>query len=582
MAKQDWYHQRRAIVLFLFVALAVFFNAAAVFAGDDDSEQSEATAEKMNKSVASKRTKSPEIVIKEQVSKLIPKPTLPTGLTLIKQVNVSGSTILAPEAIEALKRKYENRQLTPRMIQQAADLVTRAYAREGYITSYGYIDPMEIGAGVLNIVVKEGRTGKITIEGNKNFSTDILEKKITLKEGDLFNFRKLNTDVFRINKHPDRKINITCDPNLQTGYTDVVLTVKDKSPLHVTLQHDNYGSEDIGYRRYKVFVTHNNLTGHDDSLQCKIQLAESQAHTLVDFDYYIPLNPTWKFNFYLMPYKQEIYLSGDNRSDNFQKHAWKWYFFFKQSLINEPGCELVSSYGFMFKQINWYQNGGRQAQDHFRSVEWLLDLNRADTYGRWVVNNMFEQGIASFLGGADTHEDRTSVDGAHGQYTRNHLTVARRQKVWNGVDFIAKGHWQESSERLTGVNVFSMGGFMGVIDNRGYPRAQFPGDRGRSLTGGFVVPPFGISRTAKVPGSKTSWYDDIRFFNFVDYSVGVLKRTPDGDDREATLVSAGLGATFTVPDRNLSMRFDVGWPISNDKPNDGDGYHIFYSITQGF
>jgi hemolysin activation/secretion protein len=582
MVKQDWLYLRKGIVLFFLLALVVVCGSAAVCTAEDDSEQSEATAEKIDQSVAVKRAKSPEIIIKQQVAQQIPKPTLPGGLTLIKQVNVHGSTILAPRAIEALKRKYENRQCTGRMMQQAADLVTRAYAREGYITSYGYIDPAEIGAGTLNIVVKEGKTGKITIEGNKNFSTDLLEKKITLKEGDLFNFRQLNLDVFRVNKHPDRKMGITCDPNVETGLTDVVLTVKDKSTVHVMLQYDNYGSEDIGYRRYKTYFTHNNLTGHDDSLQYKIQVTESQAHTLMDFDYYIPLNPQWKFNFYLMPYKQEIYLSGDNRSNNFQKHAWKWYFFFKQYLINDPDCEFISSYGFMYKQINWYQYGGRQAQDHFRSVEWVLDLNKADKYGRWVVNNMFEQGIPSLMGGADKDEDRTSVAGAHGQYTRNHLTVARRQKVWNGIDFITKGHWQESSERLTGVNVFSMGGFMGVIDNRGYPRAQFPGDRGRSLSAGFSVPPFGLSRAAKVPGSKTTWYDDIRLFNFVDYAVGVLKRAPAGEDREATLVSAGLGMTFTVPDKSLSMRLDVGWPVSQAKPNDGDGYHVLYSITKGF
>jgi hemolysin activation/secretion protein len=582
MAKQDRHHRCKVIVLFLFLALAFSFNTAAVFAADDDSEQSEATSEKMNQSVAGKRATSPEIIIKEQIAKYIPKPALPDGLTLIKQVNVVGSTILAPQAIEALKRKCENRQLTARMIQHAADLVTRAYAREGYITSYGYIDPKELNSGILNIVVKEGRTGKVTIEGNQNFSNDILEKKITLKEGGLFNFQQLNLDVFRVNKHPDRKMKITCDPNVQTGYTDVVLTVKDKSPFHVMLQYDNYGSEDIGYRRYKTFFTYNNLTGHDDSLQWKIQMSESGAHKLTDLDYYIPLNPTWKFNFYLMPYKKEVYLGADNKTKDFEKHAWKWYFFFKQYLVNDPDCELISSYGFMYKQINWYQYGARQAQDHFRSLEWVLDLNRADKYGRWVVNNMFEQGIPSLMGGADSHETRTSVAGAHGQYTRNHLTVARRQKVWNGIDFVTKGHWQESSERLTGVNVFSLGGFMGVIDSRGYPRAQFPGDRGRSLSAGFSVPPFGISRTAKVPGSKTTWYDDIRFFNFVDYAIGLLKRTPDGDDREATLVSAGLGVTFNVPDKNLSMRLDVGWPVSNDEPNDGDGYHILYSITKGF
>ncbi len=584
MMRNYWYHLRAfryGIAMCLFSILALCSTPAFVHAAGDNSSDDDGLSEKIEESLAQKRALSPLLDITTRISKAIPKPTLPAK-AMVRQVNISGSTILAREAIEQLKKNFEGKELSARQMQNCADMVTRAYSREGYITSYAYIVPDKLDSGILDILVAEGKTGRITIEGNKYFSTDVLEKKITLKEGDLFNFRKLNKDVFRMNKHMDRKAKISCSPDMQNRVTDVTITVKDKNPVHTMLQYDNYGSEYIGYRRYKVFVIHNNITGHDDTLQWKYQRTEANSHILTDFDYTIPLNPSWKFNFYIMPYKKENYLCGDNQTYEFEKHAWKWYFWFKQWLIDEPDCELISSYGFVYKQINWYKYGGRQAQDHFRSVEWQLDLNRADRYGRWVASHFIEQGLPHLMGGADDKEDRTSVAGAHGNYLRNHLTVARRQKIWNGIDFIAKGHWQESSQRMTGVNVFSMGGFMGVIDNRGYPRAQFPGDRGRSLTGGFSVPLYFLSRTSKVPGSNTTWFDGLRFFNFVDYAVGVLKRTPDDHDREATLVSTGVGMLFNVPDKSLSMRLDCAWPVSNTKPKDGDGHHILYTVTKAF
>jgi hemolysin activation/secretion protein len=580
MVKIKWRDMRRGIVLFL--AITVISGFAAVFAGDDDSEQSEASATKAEQALVAKRAQSPDIMITEQVAQQIPKPMLPQGMTLIKEVKIEGSTILAQEALDSIKRKYENRQVTPRMIQQAADLVTRAYAREGYITSYGYIDAQEISSGVLKIMVKEGTTGKITIEGNKTFSTEILMGKITLKEGDLFNFRQLNRDVYRINKHPDRKLNITCNPNFQTGITDVTLKVKDKSPLHAVLQMDNYGSESIAYKRHKIFLTHNNLTGHDDSLTFKAQMTESNAHKLFDLDYYYPLNPDWKFNLYFMPFKREDYVGGDNVETDFEKHAHKWYFWFTQSLIDEPGLELSSAYGYVQKDIHWWQNGRQQKSDLFRALMWGLDLNRADKYGRWVISNDVEVGIPRLFGGSTKEDESCSVAGAGGGYKKNLLVIARRQKVVADIDWISKGRWQLSSQAQPGVNVFSIGGFMGVIDMRGYPRAQAPGDNGVSLSTGFSFPPFGVARNKKVPFSKTNIYDGLRLFTFIDYARAGFKTYQEGSPKHYELTSGGCGFELKVPDQAFSVRLDIGWPLSNQMPSDGDHAHAWFAITKGF
>ena len=194
-------------------------------------------------------------------------------------------------------------------------------------------------------------------------------------------------------------------------------------------------------------------------------------------------------------------------------------------------------------------------------------------------------------GGAQVKSDASSVAGAKGNYLKNLLTVARRQKLPAGIDFVGKSRWQLSSATLTGVNAFSAGGYCGVIDNRGFPRTQAPGDAGRALNLGFEFPPYFISKSVNVPLSKTKLYNSLKIFTFWDWAQSILKSPKaanpaipeDPNDKKiTTLRSAGFGLTFVVPDRSLSARFDCGFPLSDQTPKDGDHTHIFWSVTKGF
>lgn len=578
----------RISAVFIFVCAYALCCPLTSSAYDEDAGDDDPQAMQVSNSLSEAKAKSPAVVIMKTRESMMPKPVLPSGNTMVKEVVVTGTTILAQEAIDTLKADFSGRELTARDMQRCADLINRAYSREGYITSYAYVVPDRLADGVLEITVVEGKTGKITIEGNKNFSTKLIEKKISLKEGDLFNFKQLNLDVFRMNKAPDRKTNIALEPDPATGATDVVLTVRDRSPMHVTLQTDNYGADTILYQRYKTFLTHNNITGHDDTLTAKVEWAQADAHKIFDLDYSIPLNDTWRFQFYLLPYKSEDYYYRDNEATDFEKRARKFYFWFYQSLINEPETELVSSYGFTYFDIWWYKPYDDfydpTKKDEFRVLKWDLMLNKADKHGRWVITNDLQKAIPDFLGGTPEKSDTASVAGAKGDFVKNLLTVARRQKLFAGIDLTAKGRWQVTSATLTGVNSFSMGGYNGVIDNRGYPRTQYPADNGHSLNMGLEFPPYFISKSAKAPFSeKTKFYDAFRWFTFWDWAYGALKSPKPGEDKSEVLMSAGLGLKYTVPDQNLAVRVDCGFPLSPDnEPVDGDNTHTWFSVTKGF
>lgn len=552
-------------------------------AGEDDPQ-----AFQVSTMLSEKGAKSPAVTILKTRESMIPHYELPDGKTKIREVVVTGSTLLADEALASLKADYEGKEISARDMRRCADLVNRAYSREGYITSYAYIKPDRLPDGVLEIVVVEGRVGKIEIRGNKIFSTELLRKKVSLEEGEIFNFKQLNLDVFRMNKAQDRKASISLEPDTATGNTNIVLNVKERSPVHVTLQADNYGADTILYYRYKTFVSHNNISGHDDTLTAKVEWAEADAHKIVDFDYSIPLNDTWRFQFYLLPYKSEDYYARDNQETDFEKRARKFYFWFYQSLINEPDVELVSSYGFTYFDIWWYKPyqdyDSPAKRDEYRVAKWNLALNRADKNGRWVITNDLQQGIPDFLAGTPRKADTASVAGAKGDFVKNLLTVARRQKLIPGVDLTAKARWQITSATLTGVNSFSMGGFNGVIDNRGYPRTQFPADNGHAMNVGLEFPPYFLSRSAYVPFStKTKLYDSLRLFTFVDWSYGALKSPKEGDDKANTLTSAGVGFKYNVPEQNVSVRVDCGFPLVPEIQSvDGDHTHTWFSVTKGF
>lgn len=283
-----------------------------------------------------------------------------------------------------------------------------------------------------------------------------------------------------------------------------------------------------------------------------------------------------------MPYKREDYVGGDNVETDFEKHAHKWYFWFTQSLIDEPGIELSSAYGYVQKDIHWWQNGQQQKSDLFRALMWGIDLNRADKYGRWVISNDVEVGIPRLFGGSTQEDESCSVAGAGGGYKKNLLVIARRQKVVADIDWISKGRWQLSSQAQPGVNVFSIGGFMGVIDMRGYPRAQAPGDNGVSLSTGFSLPPFGVARNKKVPFSNTNIYDGLRLFTFIDYARAGFKTYQEGSPKHYELTSGGCGFELKVPDQAFSVRLDIGWPLSDQMPSDGDHAHAWFAVTKGF
>lgn len=588
----------KKFVFFIILSLSIMGNYGTLLAESPD--EAEGKADIIENKLAQEKVKVEalpvEIMMKEKVELEKPKPVLPEEKIHVKEIMVVGITVLSPRQIRDIIGSFYNRDLSGKEMQRCADQITDWYNLNGFLTSYAYVEPARLNEGILEIKCVEGKVGEIKIEGNRYFATRVYKQRLGVKEGDPFNIKTLKNNVYRTNRHPDRKVKF--EVSEEGGVTNIAVAAKDKPPYHFTFDHDNYGSEFILYKRFKNTFYFNNFTGHDDVLAIKAQFAQADAHRLFDLDYFLPLNNTWKWELYIMPKKRENYYYSDNEDQDFEKRAYKWYTYLYQTVISEPNRELVFNYGFVQKFIHWYVHKQQKKQDLFCALLWGFDYVRSDDYGTWVVSEDLEKGIPRMFGAATGEDEWCSVKGAGGKYFKNEIAIARRQKLIWDADFLMKIQGQYSDQAMTGVNVFSIGGYMGTTDNRGYPRAQMPMDSGYYLMGGLAFPPYFIPKSTRIPFSQGTFYDNLKLFTFAEYAKGYKKSPqsagdktgtttpesggPSDDDRRKSLASAGCGFQLSIPGRGLSTRLDIGWPLNHKLPKDNDHCHIWYRVTKSF
>jgi len=190
---------RRTGIILLITAFFVISAQCSIFAQitgqvektTRDLEKEKTLREKMEKEVKEPEIEQPQV----QETQLPPS----QEKTLVKQITVTGVTLVKRKDIDAITSPYLNKELYLRDMQKVADLITDLYRKKGYITSRAYLPPQKIESGVLEVRVLEGITGDINIKGNRYFRTSLLRNKIHLKKGEPFEYEALKKGLSRIN-----------------------------------------------------------------------------------------------------------------------------------------------------------------------------------------------------------------------------------------------------------------------------------------------------------------------------------------------------------------------------------------------
>lgn len=526
------------IFVYLFSCCPVSVEAQQIPVGQDVGAVERATEEiKREKKVTEELMKGKEEPDIEEKEDLIPeepeRPKVPGEKVLINKIEVNGVIALSPSSVRGIVAPYEGRELSMEDFKEISDLITDEYRAKGYVTSLAYLPPQQIQDNILRIDVAEGRVGNIKLSGSKYFKERLLLRYITLKKDDIFNYDVLRRDMSSLNVHPDRSARALLARGEERGETDVNIEVKDRLPIHVTLGYDNYNSRYLERNRYYVELQSTNLLGYDDIASAEVQLGEAGRYQLYSARYMLPVTRLWKVGAYYIHVDQSLgkevgYLNIEGKGDIISTYI-------SYKAIDEENLILSINSGFEYKNIENEMLGIVVGEDDIRIAKVGLDLDYTDRFnGRIILNQEFDLGIEDFMDGLEKKDPRASRLGAGGRFFRTVTNAARIQALPADMSLMLRGAMQLTAYNLVSSEQFHIGGMTTV---RGYPRSEHAGDRGYTASAELYIPPYFMPKDAKVPFTKTTYYDAIRFLAFFDWGY-VENRNPqvgESKDRRFTV-----------------------------------------------
>ena len=528
--------------------------------------------EKSLREKVEKEKKAPQI--EEKTVEKVAPPAAKEKI-LAQKIDVVGVTLLSDKEIKDIILPFTNKELTLAEMQKIADLITDAYRQKGYITSRAYLPPQKIKEGILELRVLEGLMGEVQVKGNRYFKTGLLKRKITLTKGEPFNYNALRKCLAKINEHPDRSSRAVLMPGKEPGATDLVLEVKDRLPIHIGLDWDNFGSRYIEKDRYAVRFTHNNLLGLDDKLTFQYQLAQEGRYFLKSLRYLLPASHGIELG--IITAFSRVKLGQEFKDSDARGKSQIYGLFANKSLIDAENLALSLNLGFDYKDTTNYQSQTVSSTDRARVLKCGFDIDTTDQFGRTLISNELDWGIPDIMGGLTRQDSKASRSGAGGKFVKDTINLLRLQKMPFSSQLLWKNQIQLSPYILTASEQFQIGGIANV---RGYPPAEVVGDRGYSMSWEWSFPPYLIPKKIKVPFSKAKLYDAIRVAMFYDWATSRLRRPTASEEKNKTLRGAGCGLRFNLPE-DFSLRLDLAWPLDNT-PSDGDHLHTWVQVSKSF
>ncbi|MFM8716494.1 MAG: POTRA domain-containing protein [Spartobacteria bacterium] len=158
----------------------------------------------------------------------------------IREFRVVGSKTLPTGAVDKALYKHTGPGRTPEDVENARASLEKAYHDEGYQTVSVAVPPQGVNTGVIVLQVTEATVGRLRVKGSRFFDIEKIKKMApALAEGTVPNFNDVQRDIIALNQTADLQVTPSLAVGKTPGTVDVELTVKDKFPLHGSVELNN-------------------------------------------------------------------------------------------------------------------------------------------------------------------------------------------------------------------------------------------------------------------------------------------------------------------------------------------------------
>ena len=168
------------------------------------------------------------------------------------------------------KNKKYREEMSIGQLQDVANQITDLYRGAGFVIAQAYIPQQKVEDGVVNIHVQEGALGEIVVEGNKDYSANLIQNIFKNLQNKSVTKQSLENALFSLSDYPGLVAYGVLQPGQNVGETNLLVKVQEEEPREFTVRTDNYGTESTGKNRLTLSYTENNLFGNADSIDLSL------------------------------------------------------------------------------------------------------------------------------------------------------------------------------------------------------------------------------------------------------------------------------------------------------------------------
>ena len=476
----------------------------------------------------------------------------------IREFRIVGAKKLPQDDVDAAVYNRLGKGRTPEDVEGARVALEKAYHDKGYQTVSVTVPPQSVTSGVIVMQVSEVTVGRLTVKGSRFFDIEKIKKMApSLAEGNVPNFNDIQQDIMGLNQQADCQVTPSLTAGKIPGTVDVELTVKDKFPLHGSVELNNRYSANTTPLRLDAAVRYDNLWQWGHTIGGAFQIAPQRpSDALIYSGYYIARTPSidW-LSLMLSATRQNSEVStlgGSSSLGNGEIYGGK----FLVNLPSKKGFYHSASLGLDYKDF---------AQDLVVNDQivsspltyWPFSLNyNASSIGKHYQTE-FNAGVTFAFRGTGTEEaidfdNRRYNASANFFYLRG--GIEHTQKLAWDFQIVGGLQGQATANPLVDTEQFSLGGLSTV---RGYLESSVVGDN--AVCGTLEL------RTPSLLGwlpEGNEW----RFFAFIDAGYAMLNDPLPEQVDHFTLWSIGVGTSLRLIE-HVNGEFLIGIPQVTQSPS---------------
>lgn len=407
------------------------------------------------------------------------------------------------------------------------------------------VPEQRITSGIVQIVVTEGRIGRVSVQGSQYFSPNVLWNQIFLSPGQPIYESSLKEELRWLNRSPYRDVSLELSPGRRPGTTDINFLVDDERPVDFYFGYEDTGTRATRIERLIVGGVWGNAFGQDDTLSYQYT-ADPASDRLRGHSFYYSRTTRGEGEFVLFGSYAE--LEAPDPLFTSTGTSWQISGRYYKSLIDSQFAKHRVFAGFDYKETdNNLDFGGVNVFPTNIDIFNMLVGYEAAQYG---YDGAWSARIDLVVSPGEFSPDNSSTNfnqvrqGASTSYVYTRGVLENIYYLDNFWQLMTRATGQWSDSNLTPPEQLGFGGYNTI---RGYDQRVVNGDSGYIFNLELQTRP------------RCLWVKDSEFSAHIFFDIGAAlnhSKLP-GEDVSVDLSSVGAGFVYRFSDR-FRMRFDYG------------------------